>query len=426
MVAILGASISVGNRGVKALGTSLVNLCARMMPHADIWLMIGHRRREKAQLRVAGKLRDVEIINCRLSPRAKLREHLGWIIFASILYRLIPWKHLRAALSRFTPWISSLERASLVGDIRGGDSFSDLYGMRRFLEGFFIAWTAVLVKGSIVQFPQTFGPYRSVLSRVTARYLLNRSWVVMARDMESQRLVERLVPGKEVVLCPDVAFSLEALKPEHIQVEPQYDSEGELPSKLIGINVNGLMYNGGYTRNNMFGLRMDYRELLPRLVEVLLADFQGEVWLVPHTYGPPGNVESDPDACRQVYMALGEDSRGRVRVVTGNYDCHELKWLIGQCDFFIGSRMHSCIAALSQGVPCIGIAYSRKFQGVFETVGMEDWVIDARKVENEEAINRIIELYKKRSSIRHILKLKSEESKRKLEETFQKLISQFE
>ena len=47
------------------------------------------------------------------------------------------------------------------------------------------------------------------------------------------------------------------------------------------------------------------------------------------------------------------------------------KAVIGQCDFFIGSRMHACIAALSQGVPCVGVAYSMKFAGVFDTVGME-------------------------------------------------------
>ena len=47
-----------------------------------------------------------------------------------------------------------------------------------------------------------------------------------------------------------------------------------------------------------------------------------------------------------------------------------MKYLIGQCDFFVGSRMHSCIAAVSQCVPAVSIAYSDKFIGVMATLGL--------------------------------------------------------
>jgi colanic acid/amylovoran biosynthesis protein len=107
-----------------------------------------------------------------------------------------------------------------------------------------------------------------------------------------------------------------------------------------------------------------------------------------------------------------------VRVVAGDYDCHELKWIIGQCDFFIGSRMHSCIAALSQGVPCVGIAYSRKFRGVFETVGMGDWVIDGREVGTEEGTRKVLELYRRRNEVREALRVEAHKARRRLEEAF--------
>ena len=54
----------------------------------------------------------------------------------------------------------------------------------------------------------------------------------------------------------------------------------------------------------------------------------------------------------------------------------QTKYVIGLCDVFVGARMHACIAALSQGIPAIGIAYSRKFAGVFETFGVEALVFD--------------------------------------------------
>jgi colanic acid/amylovoran biosynthesis protein len=414
----MGTPVSSGNRGVLALGASLVNLCAA--DGREVVLMLGHRDNQPVSFRIGGEVRPVRVVNCRLSPRARVSDHLAWIILAALAYRSSPLVSLRRALGRWTPWIRALETADIVGDVRGGDSFSDIYGMRRFLDGFLMAWTVLLVKGSMVQFPQTYGPYQCPVARALARYLLKRSLVVIARDEKSRQVVQELVgPDKEVWLSPDVAFSLEVIRPEHIEVDPPLG--GPIPSGVIGVNINGLMYNGGYTRDNMFGLRVDYRGILPALVTALLTNHTGELWLVPHTYGPPESVESDPEASRKVRAALPEALQPRVRIVTGEYDCHEIKGVIGQCDFFIGSRMHACIAALSQGVPCVGIAYSRKFEGVFDTVGMGDWVVDGREATNEKAVGRVLELYRKRDDARQELKVNAAEARGRLYDVFARL-----
>lgn len=421
-VAVMGTPVSSGNRGVAALGASLLNLCQEAAG-GEVFLMLGHDNDRPAPFHIAGKTRLVPVIPCRLSPCSRPRDHLAWILLTALMYRALPDATWRRALSRATPWIAALERADLVGDVRGGDSFSDIYGMRRFLVGFFKAWTVILVKGTMVQFPQTFGPYRGSLARCLARYLLRRSNIVIARDANSQRVAQELLgPGRQVRLSPDVAFSLEAVQPERIELEPQI--EGPIPEGVIGLNVNGLMVNGGYTRDNMFGLRLDYRALLPNLALALLAEHPGELWLVPHVYGDPGNVENDLQACRLLRTALPDAARARVRILSGVYDAHELKAIIGRLEFFIGSRMHACIAALSQGVPCVGIAYSMKFEGVFDSVGMRGWVVDGRKVTSAQATDRILELYHCRDFVRPMLAGKAEEARVWLRETFARLIQE--
>jgi polysaccharide pyruvyl transferase WcaK-like protein len=350
---------------------------------------------------------------------------LAWIVVASLLYRGLPLAPVRRVLSRATPWIAALESVDFAGDVRGGDSFSDIYGLRRFIGGSLVAWTVLLVKGSIVQFPQTYGPYRSWLARRVARYLLKRSSVIVARDDQSRQVAQELVGlEKEVYVSPDVAFSLEAVRPSRLEVAPPLSSG--VPPDVIGVNINGLMFNGGYTRKNMFGLELDYPAFLPALVTALLTEHRGELWLVPHTYGPPESVESDPEACRRVRAALPLEVQQRVRIVAGEYDCHEIKGVISQCDFFIGSRMHACIAALSQGIPCAGVAYSMKFAGVFETVGMGDWVVDGRTATNNEAVARILELYRKRDGVRDGLRARALEARQQLERLFRSLMVRFQ
>jgi colanic acid/amylovoran biosynthesis protein len=434
-IAVMGTPVSSGNRGVLALGASLISLCSIASQGGEVVLLLGNHDNQPARFRLDGQTRLIPVVPCRLSPRSRLRDHLFWILLMSVLYRFMPIAGVRAAIARSTPWIKTVEEADFVGDVRGGDSFSDIYGLRGFLLGFLMVWTVVLVKGTVAQFPQTYGPYHSPLARRLARYLLRRSSVIIARDRQSQTVAQELVgPEKEVLLSPDVAFSLESVRPSRIELDPPLPSSlsptpnpelsrQHLPAGIIGLNVNGLMYNGGYTRNNMFGLKLDYAGFLPELVAALLAEHPGELWLVPHTYAPAGDVESDNEASEKLRAALPPELRRRVRLVTAEYDQHELKWLIGQCDLFIGSRMHACIAALSQGVPCVGVAYSRKFAGVFESVGMEHWVVDARSDTQAEAVARIVSLYQQRSGVRRELSNRADEARRQLTHVFHDLMN---
>jgi colanic acid/amylovoran biosynthesis protein len=422
-ICIMGTPVSSGNRGVLALGASLIDLCSGASQRSEVRLLLGHRDSQPVNFRVNGRWQSIPIVNIRLSPCARPREHFLWVLSMSVIFRLVDLPGVRRQIAASTPWIKALTEADLVGDVHGGDSFSDIYGLSGFLQTFLMDWTVVLVKGTMVQFPQTYGPYKSTLARRLARFLLRRSALVIARDRQSQKIAQDLVGSeRSVLLSPDVAFSLQSIRPEHIALDPPLG--GPVPGGVIGVNINGLMYHGGYTRNNMFGLKLDYAAFLPRLIDLLLRESSGEIWLVPHTFAPPGHVESDPDASQEVRDTLPPEHRSRVRIVTGEYDQHEIKGVIGQCHFFIGSRMHACIAALSQGVPCVGVAYSMKFAGVFESVGMRDWVVDGREVTDEFAIAKVLELYRRRESVGMTLAGRATQARAELHEVFRKLFSE--
>lgn len=428
-VCLMGTPVSSGNRGVLALSSSLVNLCCGAAENVEVVLLVGQRDCRPVQYRVAGRTRTVRVVNCRLSPRSRPADHLLWIILMALLYRLAPWAAARRALARSTPWTRAIAEADLVGDVRGGDSFSDIYGMRRFVRGFLMAWSVILVRGSLVQFPQTFGPFRSPLARWMAGYILRRSSVILARDMASLKLAGELAGSQErVLLSPDVAFCLEPAPVAEVELDPpparaadrgRSAASAQLgASGALGLNVNALMYHGGYTRDNMFGLRLDYASFLPALVEALLREHRGEIWLVPHNFAPAGSVESDPDVCRRLRDELPAGLCPRVRIVARSYDQHEIKTVIGQCHFFVGSRMHACIAALSQGVPCVGVAYSGKFAGVFQTVGMEEWVVDGREATAGESVLRVLDLYRRRDEVRDVLRRRGGEARLRLRQVF--------
>ena len=51
--------------------------------------------------------------------------------------------------------------------------------------------------------------------------------------------------------------------------------------------------------------------------------------------------------------------------------------------------MHATVAAFSMKVPTVSIAYSRKFKGLYGSLGY-NYIIDAKEVTLEEAINKTI------------------------------------
>ena len=58
----------------------------------------------------------------------------------------------------------------------------------------------------------------------------------------------------------------------------------------------------------------------------------------------------------------------------------EIKALIGNFDYFIGTRMHSNIFATSMKVPTIAIAYEKKTNGIMHTVSLDDYILEMDKL----------------------------------------------
>jgi hypothetical protein len=185
-----------------------------------------------------------------------------------------------------------------------------------------------------------------------------------------------------------MGFALQAVPPALI---PEWAHRTARP--LVGLNVSGLLYMGGYTRSNMFGLSGDYPELMRKIVRWFTGTAGTDVVLVTHVTGA---WEGDGKACAALYEELKEECGGRLHLADPTYDHREIKYLIGKCDFFLGARMHACIAALSQGIPAAGLAYSRKFGGVFESVGVGELVVDLRERGEDDTLERIETLFRER------------------------------
>ncbi len=281
-----------------------------------------------------------------------------------------PMPRLRAALTGRSPFLAVLRDADLVVDIGEGDSWTDLYGGRRFAFHAGTKLAALALAKPLVLAPQTIGPFASGWRSRLADAIMRRARAVFARDTLSAEYLAGRRLRCETATFIDVAFRLPFTRTARPAGPPR-----------VGLNVSGLLYRGGYHGRNDFALTLDYAALTHRLIDYFEAT-GAEVHLIPHVTAPGRN---DDDV-----GLLGElRQRHPAVVVPPRFaDASAAKSYIAGLDFMVGGRMHACIATFSAGVPVVPIAYSRKFNGLFGTLGYPHFV-DGRIIGTDRAFAAI-------------------------------------
>ena len=378
-VGISGSPLDTGNLGVSALGLSAIEGLARYAPRGVECLLFDHGRGSRPL--DCGVAAQVTRIGCFYSRRFYRRENLRTALAVA-----------RLGLVGIHPLLRDLRRLDALLDISGGDSFTDLYGDWRFRAVTAPKALALAMELPLVLLPQTYGPFSTAETRRRARELLLGARSVWARDTHSLSVVRELL-GPEFDAdrhreAVDVAFGLPARAPAEVAADSVRKLRHEA-GLLLGLNVSGLLFQREQQAQSQYGLAAPYRTLVEALLRKLLEYPTARVLLIPHVVPPCSPEEDDVAACETLRAALPAGAAERVAVAPTLSDPREVKWVIRHCDWFCGTRMHACIAALSQGVPTLGIAYSDKTAGVFETVSMGDEVVDARKLRTDGLTDRV-------------------------------------
>jgi polysaccharide pyruvyl transferase WcaK-like protein len=425
-ICLLGASFDTGNLGVNSLAEASIKCILHKWPDAEVILLDSERQPGQSQLQIGGKNVTIYELPIRFSKNIFLPNHFCVLLMYALLLKLFPNNKIKTALAKRNPYLKRIIETDLVVDITGGDSFSDIYGLRRFIFVFLSKLLPIEFGKKLFLLPQTYGPFNSAISKVLAKYILKRAAAIYSRDKASIEYLRDFLNSPDAnskMRClPDVAFVLDPSEPEHIDTTTLKNIKAK-NTILIGLNVSGLLYNGGYTRNNMFGLKTDYRKTIEAVIDLLMKYNNTVVLLVPHVFPPAElHVESDPRACSIVYESASRKYKGRVFLVSGTYNHNESKYIVGLCDFFIGSRMHSCIEALSQFIPAVGLGYSKKFYGVFETVGVQQFALDMRQLETDQILTSVTGAFEQRQKTSDHLKLVIPEIQKQILNLFEDIL----
>lgn len=285
---------------------------------------------------------------------------------------------LRAFKTMDLSAITLLRRCDLVFDIGEGDSFADIYGIKRLTMQVLAKVLTRLQGKRLVLSPQTIGPFKSSLGRGLGKFGMHAATRIYARDHLSSAYVRELGFAHKLDEVIDVAFAL-----------PFEARAKNLQRRQVGINVSGLMMHDG----KQFGLTVDYPALIESACQYFLGQPDVDVYLVPHVISDAHEMEDDLRASLKLQKKFPE-----LKIAPRFKNPSEAKTFISGFDFFTGARMHACIAAFSSGVPVVPMAYSRKFNGLFTSLGY-DAVLDCLKLDTRDALAFLIARWESRAAL---------------------------
>lgn len=377
-IVLLGTQIDSKNRGVNALAIGHIVLLMQNFDFDTVYSIILSKTKSEESFKSIINGKEITFI----------KKKMLWTDFLAVLI-FFPIIKL-FCLKDFNDCSKFFKDVDIVCASNGGDSYSDIYGLKRLFLAFLSIIAPQILKKKVVFTPQTLGPFYSLPAKIMAFFNLKLANKVFVRDTKCDKFLSKI--GIKAELSRDISSYM---LPEKINYT--------VSPNTVGINVNGLMWENNYVGlENCFD---SYKELIRKVTkEVINRGYN--VLFVPHTYAVNDFIaENDYTAIKELIKDFDTNS---VSALDEEYTAPQLKYIISQTDFFIGSRMHSNLAALTTSTPTVALAYSYKFDGTFKMFDVPECVIQIKDMPKDkitDVVSKITEILSNKDKI--ISKLQS-------------------
>lgn len=249
----------------------------------------------------------------------------------------------------------------------------------------------------VILLPQAFGPFTDKDIKENMSELAANVDLIFSREKMSHDYLTSIVEDdSNIYNMPDFTNLVEGIKPDNFDFKehnfciiPNYKMESKSWKNGSG----------------------DYVEFISKCINYLKKN-EKKPFILVH--------EGKKD------MALAQKVSQRVGgiPVLLEEDPLKVKGIIGSCDGVIGSRFHSLVSSLSQGVPTLGTSWSHKYQMLFEDYDFKDGILqlDSTDKEIENKIDILINQESKKALVKK-LQTKSKELKKLSNEMWERVFS---
>ncbi len=238
----------------------------------------------------------------------------------------------------------------------------------------------------------TVGPFDDPEVRGKIVEVLKDASLITARESLTVEYLASLGITENARAVADTAFLLEPV-PSPTALSYRIFEE----KKFLGICASSMLWRYVSDQTDH-----DRTADLVSFIDWAVEELDFSVALIPHVV----DIRPDAPLRRNDYVFLSQiaqrvRNRDRVVLVGPSLGAGETKYVISRCRFFVGSRTHSTISALSSGVPTISLSYSMKSRGINQDVlGNEDFLVPVGKLSLERLQEILCQVLRREDEIR--------------------------
>jgi len=295
---------------------------------------------------------------------------------------------LPQSLLKKEPVIAAISEADLVFDV-SGISFSD--GRELYLAYNIVTLMPPLLLGKkVIKCSQAMGPFMGWINRASARVILPKLDHIFARGVNTKLYLDSLGLSR-VSVGSDLAFCMDIDGVDFTKIKAVI-SPGD--GTWVGISPSSVLYRNCKNRN------IDYVRIMARFCDFLIEKWNFKVILIPHSYRNNRRrlKNNDLPVVRQIADAVS--NKEKVIQIDTELSASELRVIIRECRFFVASRFHAMVSALSVSVPVIVCGWGHKYLEQLQAFDLIGFAIDENNLSFEVLVSRFEELVNKEAVIK--------------------------
>ena len=269
-------------------------------------------------------------------------------------------------------------RAYLWADVviaAGGSYLHDLY--RKPLIGYYMEIElAKKLRKPVLLIGHSLGPYRGIFSRWLAKDVLSNVDLLTVREPVSLNVLSSLgIPSSDEFCTLDTAFALRSADKKNGQKLLASEGVDVNLAPILTVSVRHWRF---YKKGHKTG-HLQYVNAVTTALKQFAARQKVQIVFLSTATTLGGYKVSDIPYAMEIAGRL--DLPVKPVVMKGEYRPEELKDMYSVADLHFGTRMHSCILAISAKTPAVAVIYEEKTRGLMRLLKMEDWMIDIETID---------------------------------------------
>lgn len=253
---------------------------------------------------------------------------------------------------------------------------SSIFGKYMFWHDFFTGYK--LFDKPFILYNQSVGPfYNKFHQKLASRMLSCAKQIICREELTYNRMNE--LGMANITLRSDIAFNLKMIADDSLLTKNRFSSD----HTNIGLTVRKWM---------SADKQVVYETAIADFIsKVCSEDSSAKFYFMPQVIFGDNN-DNDLFVSKNIYNLIDEKYKQHVVVIEEDMHPSVLKYIISKMDYFVGTRMHSNIFALSSLIKTIAIAYEPKTLGIMKMLHLSDYAFEMEKVSGIKLYDKFMNL----------------------------------